>query len=74
MQERAYRLMKQWCDTLLTYQVKTNTSYTDGALLCPACHVAHGRVADLCFPLTVIWSRTGEERYLEEADRLIDWS
>lgn len=74
MRERAYNLMKEWCDTLLSYQVRTKTPYTDGALLCPACHVAHGRVADLCFPLTVIWSRTGEERYLEEADRLIDWS
>lgn len=74
MRERAYNLMKKWCDTLLTYQVRTKTPYTDGALLCPACHVLHGRVADLCFPLTVIWSRTGEERYLEEADKLIDWS
>jgi hypothetical protein len=36
--------------------------------------VIHARIADLCFPLTVIWDRTGEEKYLEEADRLIDWS
>ncbi len=74
MRERAYKLMKEWCDTLLSYQVRTKTPYTDGGLLCPACHVIHGRIADLCFPLTVIWSRTGEERYLEEADRLIYWS
>ena len=66
--------MKEWCDTLLSYQVRTNTPYTDGGLLCPACHVIHGRIADLCFPLTVIWSKTGDEKYLEEADRLIDWS
>ena len=74
MQERAYKLMKEWCDTLLSYQVRTATPYTDGALLCPACHVIHGRIADLCFPLTVIWSKTGDEKYLVEADRLIDWS
>ena len=74
MRERAYKLMKEWCDTLLSYQVRTATPYTDGGLLCPACHVIHGRIADLCFPLTVIWSRTGDEKYLEEADRLIDWS
>jgi len=66
--------MKEWCDTLLSCQVRTKTSYTNGALLCPACHVLHGRVADLCFPFTVIWSETGEKKYLEEADRLIDWS
>ena len=74
MQNRAYNLMKEWCDTLLSYQVRTKTPYTDGGLLCPACHVIHGRIADLCFPLTVIWSKTGDEKYLIEADRLIDWS
>ena len=66
--------MKIWCDTLLSYQIKTATPYTDKALLCPTCHVLHGRCADLCFPLTVIWSRTGDEKYLEKADELIDWS
>ena len=74
MKKRAYNLMKKWCDTLLSYQIKTNTPYTNNALLCPACHVIHGRIADLCFPLTVIWSETGEEKYLEKADELIDFS
>ena len=74
MQERAYKLMKEWCDTLLSYQVRTKTPYTDGGLLCPACHVLHGRIADLCFPLSVIWSKSGDEAYLAEADRMIDWS
>ena len=64
MQKRAYKLMKEWCDTLLSYQVRTQTPYTDGGLLCPACHVIHGRIADLCFPLSVIWSKTGDEAYL----------
>ena len=74
MQKRAYKLMKEWCDTLLSYQVRTQTPYTDGGLLCPACHVIHGRIADLCFPLSVIWSKTGDEAYLAEADKLIEWS
>lgn len=74
MKKKAFLLLKNWCDTLLSYQVRTNTPYTDGALLCPACHVLHGRAADLCFPLTVLWSETGEEKYLDKADILIDWS
>lgn len=74
MKERAFKLMKEWCDTLLTYRVSTNTPYTDGALLCPACHVIHGRIADLCFPFTVLWAESGDESYLERADELIDWS
>ena len=47
MKNRAYKLMKEWCDTLLSYQVKTNNPHTNNALLCPACHVIHGRIADL---------------------------
>lgn len=74
MQNRAKRLLKEWCDTLLSYQVKTSTPYTNNALLCPACHVIHGRIADLCFPLTVLWAETQDETYLEQADKLIDWS
>ena len=74
MKNRAFNLMKLWCDTLLTYQVKTNTPYTNGSLLCPACSVVHGRIADLCFPLCVIWDKTGDEYYLQQADALIDWS
>lgn len=66
--------MKEWCDTLLSYQIKTDTPYTNNALLCPTCHVIHGRIADLCFPLSVIWSETGNEEYLAAADGLIDFS
>ncbi len=74
MQERAKKLLKEWCDTLLSYQVETSTPYTNNALLCPACHVIHGRIADLCFPLTVLWAKTDDASYLEQADKLIDWS
>jgi hypothetical protein len=74
MQTRAEMLLKEWCDTLLSYQVKTGTPYTNNALLCPACHVIHGRIADLCFPLTVLWSKTNDFKYLKQADKLIDWS
>ncbi|MBR6708981.1 MAG: hypothetical protein IKL84_04815 [Clostridia bacterium] len=74
MKQRAFRLMKEWCDTLLTYQVKIGKPDIDDGLLCPACQVAHGRVPDLCFPLTVIWAETGLIEYLEQADRLINWA
>ena len=74
MKKRAYKLMKEWCDTVLSYKIETSSPYTDGATMCPACHVAHGRIADLCFPLTVIWNTEGDEHYLKEADKLIDWT
>ncbi|MBQ9921419.1 MAG: hypothetical protein IJO52_04470 [Clostridia bacterium] len=74
MRKRAFELLKNWCDTLLTYKVETSSPYTDGALLCPACHVLHGRVADLCFPLTLLWAKTEKDEYLDSADKLINWS
>ena len=74
MWERAYKLLKTWCDTLLTYQVSSEYPYLDGALLCPACHVVHGRIADLSFPLMLLYERTSEKRYLEAADKMIDWT
>ena len=74
VKQRAYELMKTWCDTLFSYQVRTQTPYTDRALLCPACHAVHGRIADLCFPLAVMWDREGDPAYLERADGLIDFS
>ena len=74
MKKRAYTLLKNWCDTLLEYRVSTSTPYTDGALLCPACHVIHGRIADLCFPLTLLYVEENDEKYLAAADKFIDWS
>lgn len=74
MKIRAERLLKEWCDAILSYRVQSHTPYTDGALLCPACHLIHGRIADLCFPLTVLWEKTGDETYLNQADKLIDWT
>ena len=74
MQNRAFRLMKIWCDALLTYRVQTASPELHGTLLCPACHVVHGRIADLAFPLSVLWNKTGDGRYLETADHLIQWT
>ena len=74
MQKRAERLLKEWCDTLLSYQIHSHSPYINDAIVCPACHLVHGRISDLCFPLTVLWSKTGDINYLEQADRLISWA
>lgn len=74
LKQRSLDLMKKWCDSLLSYQVENKSEYLDGALLCPACHVVHGRIADLCYPLTTLYIYTGEKRYLDAADKFIDWT
>ena len=74
MKTRAYNLLKTWCDTLLDYRVSSHDKHIDGTLLCPACHVSHGRIADLTFPLALLYSTTGERRYLDALEGFIDWS
>lgn len=69
------RLLKNWCDGLLHYQLKTTgNSRLDGGFLCPACMHIHGRSGDAVFPLTVQWYVSGEERYLKAAQDLAVWS
>ena len=74
MKTRAYNLLKLWCDTLLEYRVSTHDDHINGTLLCPACHVCHGRVADLAFPLALLYSKTKDEKYLDALDGFIRWS
>lgn len=70
-----FDLLREWCDTLLTYQIKEQaTPYLHGGLVCPACHVMHGRCADLVLPLLTLYSETGEERYVTAAEELVDWT
>ncbi|MDO4608787.1 MAG: hypothetical protein Q4B40_06320 [Clostridia bacterium] len=69
-----YNLMKTWCDTLLETQLDMNNPLLDAALLCPACAVVHGRCADMVLPLVLLYSQTGENKYLTAAKRLVDWT
>ncbi len=69
-----YNLMKAWCDTLLESQLDIKNPLLDGALLCPACAVVHGRCADMVLPLVLLYSQTGEQKYLTAAKRLVDWT
>lgn len=69
-----YNLMKNWCDTLLESQLNVNNPLLDGALLCPACAVVHGRCADMVLPLVLLYKETGEQKYLTAAKCLVDWT
>lgn len=71
---QVYNLMKDWCDELLKTQLSMPDPLLDGALLCPACAVVHGRCADMVLPLVLLYKETGEERYIIAAKKLIDWT
>ena len=66
-----FDLLKTWTDTLLTYQLSDAAHPSlDGALLCPACGVIHGRCHDAIYPLLYLADATGEEKYLSAARKL----
>lgn len=68
-------LLKQWCDKLIELQI---TEIKDplfyGGILCPACAMIHGRVADAVYPLTLMYDLTKDTKYLNAAKIVVDWS
>ena len=72
---RAKRLLRQWCDALVAYQVKApKDPRVMGAMLCPACAIQHGRICDAVYPLSYMWKQTGKPVYLEAARDAVAWS
>ena len=75
MDQRAFSLLKTWCDRLLSLQLgKEYGEDFHGAVLCPACGLLHGRISDMAYPLTLLWRLTGEEKYLRGAEATVDWA
>lgn len=73
--DRAKRLLRQWCDALVAYQVKApKDPRVMGAMLCPACAIQHGRICDAVYPLSYMWKQTGKPVYLEAARDAVAWS
>ncbi|MBR5257841.1 MAG: hypothetical protein IKV51_02705, partial [Clostridia bacterium] len=70
-----FSLLRTWLDELLTYAVDDpGHPSLDGAILCPACSVIHGRCHDAVYPLLYMAERTGERRYLDAAGKLFKWA
>lgn len=70
-----YLLLKEWIDALLEYQLNDpQHRQLDGAILCPACSVIHGRCHDAIYPLMYLAEETSDIRYLNAARKLFDWS
>ena len=68
-------LLKSWCDKLIELQIteiKDPAFY--GAIMCPACTCVHSRCGDAVYPFMCIYNITGEEKYLNAAKAVIDWS
>ena len=69
----AEALHQTWCDAIMANQIASDDPTQDGALACPACGFLHGRVADVIWPLTRTFVRTGDVHALDAAERAVRW-
>lgn len=68
-------LLKRWCDGMLAQQIDAPDDLTiHGALGCPACGRIHGRCMDAVYPFVHLAKKTGEEKYLSAAIRVMEWA
>lgn len=69
--QQAENLLSRWTDALLSLRIEEGEDY--GNFECPACGSVHGRTIDMVWPLTWLWQRTGQEKYLEAARDVVAW-
>lgn len=74
-QQLADKLLKDWCDGMLRVQInQPEDSTIHGALDCLACNKIHGRCMDAVYPFMYLADKTGEQKYLDAAIAVMDWS
>lgn len=69
----AEKLLTEWMDTFISYQITHNNKALDGGVLCPSCARIHGRIGDAILPLMYLAEKTGEKKYLDGGKRLMAW-
>ncbi len=70
-----FELLKSYCDRFIVNQIKESCDpHFEGAVLCPACALLHGRIGDAVYPLTAMYDYTGDEKYLKCAKGVVRWS
>lgn len=75
MKKLCFDLLKKWCDALVKLQItEIDLRGIHGGIMCPACSRIHGRCADAVYPLMYMAHATGDQRYLDAAIRLREWS
>ena len=68
-------LLVDWCDGMIRQQVIAPDDLKQhGVLSCPACSHIHGRCADSLYPFMHLAHVTGEQKYLDAANRVYDWA
>ena len=73
LRSEADKLLTEWMDTFSTYQCNNPNPALNGGILCPACARMHGRIGDAVLPLMYLAEKTGNNKYLHGAKRLMAW-
>lgn len=68
-------LLMQWTDAMLKLQITDKTfSGLYGGIMCPACGRIHGRCGDAVYPFMWMAEKTGKQKYLDVAKRVVHWA
>ena len=68
-----FDLLRRWCDGLIEHQIRHPNKVMDGALFCPACHISHGRIQDMMYPMVYVYSVTGDKKYYDAGMAAFRW-
>lgn len=69
------RLLTTWCNAMIRDQVNDpKNTVMHGSLYCHACDEIHGRCPDSVYPFLYLADKTGEQKYLDAAIKVMDWS
>lgn len=75
LKTKAERLLVSWCESLAKHQVMGfEDKEIDGAILCPACHLMHGRAFEAILPFFWMKRHTGNSEWEERAERIFFWA
>lgn len=61
------KLLASWCDYLIFHMRK------DGGFDCESCETVHGRADNAIYPLVLQYSLSGDIKYLDAAEKLLDF-
>lgn len=67
------KLLIEWCDSLISLQIKGVGAPHDGGFFCSACTNIHGRQDNAVFPMLYMYKKTGDKKYYDCAKALMVW-
>lgn len=75
MERVCKELLQTWSQDMLKLQIKdTGNSRLDGAIICPACGMIHGRCFEAMYPFLYMAESSQDEVWVRAAEQLFQWA